>query len=125
MVATMKRAGSCAQYYPSTMELAGLPGNELIREGLADLSAGRTSTSSLLVLIGADRLRRVGLSIPHEPIDDPEHRLYALLAVEDSDSAHARHHALLRQLVSFHPAPDCPAYSIGPEIGRAAVRYGG
>ena len=91
------------------MELAGLPGNELIREGLADLSAGRTSTSSLLVLIGADRLRRVGLPIPHEPIDDPEHRLYALLAVEDSDSAHARYNALIRQLVSFERAAECAA----------------
>jgi hypothetical protein len=91
------------------MELAALPGNELIREGLADLSAGRTSAASLLVLIGAERLRRIGLSIPPVPIADPENRLYALLAVEDSDSAHSRYNALIRQLVCFERAAECAA----------------
>jgi hypothetical protein len=91
------------------MELAALPGNELILEGLADLAAGRTSAASLLVLIGAERLRRIGLSIPPAPIADPEHRLYALLAVEDTDSAHSRYNALIRQLVSFERAAECAA----------------
>jgi len=91
------------------MEFAALPGNELIREGLADLAAGRTSAASLLVLIGAERLRRIGLSIPEAPIADPEHRLYALLAIEDSDAAHSRYNALIRQLVSFERAAECAA----------------
>jgi hypothetical protein len=91
------------------MQLAGLPGNELVRDGLADLAADRTTAASLLVLIGAERLRRIGLSIPHSPIADPEHRLYALLAVEDSDSAHSRYNALIRQLVSFERAAECAA----------------
>jgi hypothetical protein len=43
---------------------------------------------------------------------DPEHRLYALLAADDSDSAHARYNALIRQLVSFERAAECVASSI-------------
>ena len=91
------------------MDFAALPGNELIRDGLADLSAGRTSEASLLVLIGAERLRRIGLSIPSEPAADPELLLYALLAGKDSDSAHSRYNALIRQLVSFERAAECAA----------------
>ncbi len=33
--------------------------------------------------------------------DSPEHRLYELLAVNESDSAHSRYNALIRRLVSF------------------------
>jgi hypothetical protein len=34
-------------------------------------------------------------------LDDPEHRLYDLLAQRDGDLAHARYNAFLRRLVSF------------------------
>ncbi|HEY3055955.1 MAG TPA: hypothetical protein VGK31_08510 [Thermoanaerobaculia bacterium] len=91
------------------MELAGLPGYELILEGLDDLEAGRESASALLVLIGAERLSRIGVPIPSSAADDPEHRLYALLAREDPDSAHSRYNALIRQLVSFERAAECAA----------------
>lgn len=57
---------------------AGLPGAELVVEGLDDLAAGRESVSSLLIEIGAPR---------HEP-----------------DSAYSRYNALLRRLVSFERA---------------------
>jgi hypothetical protein len=40
---------------------------------------------------------------------DPEHRLYALLAEDDSDSAHSRYNAMIRQLVSFERAAECAA----------------
>jgi hypothetical protein len=84
----------------------GLPGAELVERGLADLERGVVSTESLLVSIGAPRLRSSGIAIPRtEP--DPEHRLYHLLAQDDSDAAHARYNALVRRLVSFERALEC------------------
>lgn len=83
-----------------------LPGAELIRDGLRDLANGVESIESLLVLIGAPRLRRLGFDVPDTP-DYPEDRLYALLATEDSDSAHSRYNALIRRLVSFERAAEC------------------
>ena len=41
------------------------------------------------------------------PILTAEHRLYALLAAEDSDLAHSRYNALVRRLVSFERAAEC------------------
>ena len=89
------------------MDLAGLPGYELVREGLADIDAGRETAAALLVMIGADRLRRAGVNVPDATVAHPEHRLYELLACGDSDSAHSRYNALIRQLVSFERAAEC------------------
>ena len=85
---------------------AGLPGAELIAEGLDDLRSARVSVPALLVSIGAPRLRLCGIDVP-SPLDDPEHRLYLLLAAEDSDSAHGRYNALIRRLVSYERARSC------------------
>lgn len=92
------------------MDFAALPGSELVGEGLADLAAGRLSAPALLVLIGAERLRRAGISVPHADVANPEHALYEALATEDSDSAHSRYNALIRQLVSFERAAECAAW---------------
>jgi hypothetical protein len=89
------------------MDLNALPGYEMIRAGLADLAAGRETPESLLVSIGAERLRRAGVRVPAVTVSDPEHRLYELLARDDSDSAHSRYNALIRQLVSFERAAEC------------------
>jgi hypothetical protein len=67
------------------------------------------------VLIGAPRLRRLGLSVPAAPAawsappHDPvwEHRLYERLAGADPDAAHARYNALIRTLVSFERGGEC------------------
>jgi hypothetical protein len=83
-----------------------LPGSELVEEGLADLDRGIESVGSLLVSIGATRLGALGFDVA-APIPSPEHRLYALLAAEESDSAHARYNALIRRLVSFERAAEC------------------
>lgn len=83
-----------------------LPGAELIRTGLRDLRDGIESIESLLVLVGAPRLRRIGFDVPDTPYY-PEDRLYEKLAAEDSDSAHGRYNALIRQLVSFERAAEC------------------
>lgn len=85
------------------MSTAPLPGAELVEPGLADLARGVESVAALLVAIGAPRLRQLGIAVPEGPAQ-PEHRLYALLARDDADSAHARYNALLRRLVSYERA---------------------
>jgi hypothetical protein len=83
------------------------PGGELIRRGLDDLAEARESTEALLVLIGAPRLRRLGLDIPEVQGIPPEHRLYDLLMRSNPDGAHSRYNALIRRLVSFERAVEC------------------
>jgi hypothetical protein len=81
----------------------------LVERGLADLDQGVISVEALLVSVGAPRLRSIGVAIPRaEP--DPEHRLYHLLAQDDSDSAHGRYNALIRRLVSFERALECASW---------------
>ena len=48
-----------------------------------------------------------GLTVPAHSIDDPEHRLYELLARMDPDAAHSKYNALIRRLVSFERAFEC------------------
>jgi len=84
-----------------------LPGADLIAAGLNDLRAGRETIASLLVAIGAPRLRALGLELPPNLPENPEHRLYDLLARDDSDSAHSRYNAYLRRLVSYERAAEC------------------
>jgi hypothetical protein len=89
------------------MRFEGLPGGNLIEEGLTALAAGEESIAALLVAIGAPRLRRLGLAVPENTPAHPEHRLYAKLAETDSDSAHSRYNALIRRLISFESAAEC------------------
>jgi hypothetical protein len=84
-----------------------LPGADLVRTGLDDVKHGRESAEALLVLIGAPRLRRIGIDVPESGVERPEHRLYELLARSDSDTAHSRYNALIRRLVSFERAAEC------------------
>jgi hypothetical protein len=88
------------------VDLTGLPGADLIEQGLRDLASGDETIAALLVSIGHPRLRRIGLEIP-SPLPNPEHRLYETLAREDSDAAHSRYNALIRRLVSFERAAEC------------------
>ena len=84
-----------------------LPGEDLIEAGIRDLHDRRETIEALLVAIGAPRLRRLGLELPEQLPDNPEHRLYDLLSKDDSDSAHSRYNALLRRLVSYERAAEC------------------
>jgi hypothetical protein len=84
---------------------AQLPGEELVTKGISDLAARIESPESLLVSIGAPRLRRLGLTVT-EPFASPEHRLYELLRSEYGDAAHSRYNALVRRLVSFERAAE-------------------
>lgn len=83
------------------------PGEELVTRGIRDLAEGRESVASLLVSIGAPRLRRIGVKVPDSTFDSPEHRLYRLLSESEPDSAHSRYNALIRRLVSFERAAEC------------------
>ena len=84
---------------------AGLPGAELVQKGLADLDEGTETVESLLVSVGAPRLRALGFDV-HAPFDEPEERLYLLLARDDAAGAHSRYNALVRRLVSFERAAE-------------------
>ena len=84
-----------------------LPGADLIETGIQDLCDRKETIPALLVAIGAPRLRQVGIQVPEHAFDNPEHRLYDLLAKEDSDSAHSRYNAYLRRLVSYERAAEC------------------
>jgi hypothetical protein len=88
------------------MKPTDLPGGDLIAGGLDDLRLGPETISALLVSIGAPRLRRLGYAIP-AAIDDPERRLYTLLARDGAAGAHSRYNALIRRLVSFERAAEC------------------
>ncbi len=90
-----------------SMDFDGLPGWELVERGLDDLAHGIESIPALLVAVGAPRLLEVGVAVPPVAVPEPEHRLYALLSREDSDSAHSRYNALIRRLVSFERAAQC------------------
>lgn len=85
--------------------LGDLPGEDVVLAGLDDLAHGRETVASLLVSIGAPRLRRLGLEIPRT-ISDPEEKLFALLEREDPLDAHSRYNALTRRLVSFERAAE-------------------
>ena len=83
------------------MKWTSLPAGELVEQGLRDLEASVETVPSLLVSIGAPRLRRLGIDVGENSFSNPEHRLYLRLVDDDSDSAHSRYNALIRRLVSF------------------------
>ena len=91
------------------MDFDRLPGGSLVRQGLMDLADGRETPASLLVLIGAPRLKRLGLRLPEEIPPLVEHLLYERLRASHADSAHSRYNALIRSLVSFERAAECAA----------------
>src|SRR5687767_6698958 len=79
-----------------------LPGENLVAQGLADLSQGQVTDHSLLVLIAAPRLRRLGLEIPDRAVPQPyEHELFARLTERLGDSAHSYYNSLIRRIVSY------------------------
>jgi len=84
-----------------------LPGEELIEAGVRDLREQRETVAALLVAIGAPRLRQLEVQLPDVLPDDPERRLYELLARDEPDSAHSRYNALIRKLVSYERAAEC------------------
>ena len=87
--------------------IAGLPGEALVREGLADLAAGRLTIPSCLLNIARTRLTRAGV-IPAgtpAPPGEPEFELYHLLGQQPGDTS-SMYNSLLRELSSFNNALD-------------------
>ena len=87
--------------------LSGLPGEDLIREGVTDLETGRGSVAACLAAIAGPRLQRAGIlqAIPPGFSEEVELKLYRLLRLSGGD-AYSRYNALMRQLVSFELALD-------------------
>ena len=85
----------------------GLPGERLIREGLADIKSGRRSIAACLVAIARPRLQQSGFISPGAAdfLPDAELQLYRLLRQEEGD-AYSRYNSLVRELVSFEQALD-------------------
>lgn len=84
-----------------------LPGEDLIKKGLADIAKGDETIESLLIAIGEPKLRSLGLDLPKGLPSTPEHRLYELLNAQDPRNVHSRYNALIRRLVSFERALSC------------------
>jgi hypothetical protein len=82
-------------------DFSGLPGAEIVAEGLRDLASGRESVPALLVTIARARLGRLGVSVGPLLWQDTELRLYRALCTEDPTTAYARYNSLLRRLDSF------------------------
>ena len=79
-----------------------LPGEELVEQGLSDLAQNRETDCSLLLLIAAPRLRRLGIQIPDQPSPVPyEHQLYARLDQRLGTAAHSYYNSLIRRIVSY------------------------
>ena len=82
-----------------------LPGKELVQQGLADLAQNRITDFSLLVLIAAPRLRRLGIDVPERPFPRPrEHHLYERLEERLGAGAHSHYNGLIRRIVSYSRA---------------------
>jgi hypothetical protein len=87
--------------------ISGLPGEELVRQGLADFQSGLCTIPACVVRIARPRLSRAGL-MPQSNAgqsSEPELQLYDLLKREGGD-AYSRYNALVRELVSFENALD-------------------
>ncbi|HEY2055719.1 MAG TPA: hypothetical protein VGH14_17445 [Solirubrobacterales bacterium] len=84
-----------------------LPGAEIVREGLADLLAGRRSIAAGAVQSTAPRLRRVGVPAPSRHGGAPAaHDLYEQLREVHGDAAHSRYNAILARLASLAGAAE-------------------
>ena len=103
---------------------AGLPGEDLMHEGLADMETGRLTVAACLAAIALPRLRRAGVLVEVPPglSSDVELQLYRLLRKSGGD-AYSRYNALLRQIISFEQALDRRTQlATQAEIGKAENR---
>jgi hypothetical protein len=106
--AIARRAGirrwTRARFGAARFEDLRLPGGVAIDKGLDDLAGGIESLESLVVSLAASRLRREGVPVPEECLQDADRRLYRLLESRNDALAHARYLAWLRQVASFADA---------------------
>jgi hypothetical protein len=88
-------------------DVDGLPGANLVRQGIEDLERGRETIAAALTQMAAPRLRTIGLEVPRTRSGRPAgHQLYELLAADDTATAHSRYNALVARMVSFARAAE-------------------
>lgn len=79
-----------------------LPGSEIVRTGLRDLTAQRESAEGLALQMASNRFRALGFDVrASSNAEIASHRLYELLAETDPGGAHGRFNAISQRLVSF------------------------
>lgn len=86
-----------------TVSIEGLPGADLVAQGLADARSGKLTVFACLLWIAMPALKRAGVIPPDwtaAPCLEPELTMYRLLQREGGD-AFGRYNGLLRRLVSF------------------------
>jgi hypothetical protein len=67
-----------------------LPEEDFVERDLSDLAEGRVTDFSLLVLVAAPRLRRLGIKVPEPGFPGPyEHKLYDRLEQRLGTAAHS------------------------------------
>lgn len=90
------------------VEIDGLPGEALVRQGLADLGRGSLSPAALTLAVASERLRALGAELPDtvELPAETEVALYAALQRSSVDDPFHRYNALLRELGSFLEAAE-------------------
>jgi hypothetical protein len=83
-----------------------LPGGDILEQGLRSMGKGLVDENSLLLLIGAYRLRQCGVDI--RPLEIaagfPEDELYQLLISKYGSDAYRMYNSLTRRLVSLENA---------------------
>lgn len=85
---------------------AQLPGQQMVEQGLRDLTAGRQTEAALVVSMAVTALEQVGQEV-RSAILEPELQLYRLLGQSLGDGAHSRYNALRRELSSYLRAASC------------------
>ena len=103
-------------------DFEGLPAEALIRQGLEDLAAGRESIGSLLVQIGAPRLRLLDVPVPAAVDIDADRRLYHLLGLTHGNEAHSQYNSRIRELVSFERALERRVWGRRRQGGKLAEK---
>ena len=75
-------------------------------KGIDDLRRGEFTIEANLVLVGAPRLRSIGVEVPRAKgrPESPESALYAAICENGAGNEHSQYNALIRRLVSFERA---------------------
>lgn len=95
-------------------DLTGLPGAELLSQGLEDLASGKTQTpEALLVAMAPTKLSGLGVELPDIAWDvqEPELTLYALLQTTHA-SPYQEYNALRRRFFKLERALEARVHRV-------------
>lgn len=90
------------------LEIDGLPGESVVRQGLVDLERGALSPAALTLAVASGRLRALGIRLPDTVALPAEREIALYTALQRSGTADPfqRYNALLRELGSFLEAAE-------------------